>query len=237
MATVKDIIEKAYTKVNGEYEAVVESSDDFRTYLNVLNQMMDGLAHIPFVKWQIFFDMEYDLPDPVVADTLSYTISALNSITIANSPFDHVFFVDGGGAVVAKYKLVDVAMFQATENTQVCAIAGNKLWLKATEDKIVGTTIRVPAYVDPAPYTSASQPVVIDSVPWLVTSMAAFICDASPVPFIARNADKFAKEAQVFLKEMRENNKRNQALIIKSLNSGSNRTWNDVMNVMTIKDL
>lgn len=237
MTLVKDIIEKAYTKVNGEYEAVVESSDDFKTYLNVLNQVMEGLAHTPYVKWQIFFDMEYDLPDPVVADTLSYTISDLNSVTIANSPFDHIFFMDGDGAIVAKYKLVDIAMFQSTSNTQVCAIAGNKLWLKATEDKIVGTTIRMPVYKDPAPYTTADQQVIIDSVPWLVAEMAAFVCDASPVPFIARNADKFYKQSAVFMKEMRENNKRQQLLIIKNLSGSSQHTWSDVMNVMTIKDL
>lgn len=220
MATVLEIINKAYTKVNGEYELQVEGSDDFKTYLNVLNQCIDNLSHTPYVKWNIFFNMAFDLPTPVVGATLSYTIPNMNSLTIASSPFDQVFFMNVDGSVAAKYKIVDIAMFQATTNTEVCAIAGDKIWLKATETKIVGTTIRIPVYVDPTPYTTAAQAVVIDSVPWLVASMSAFICDASPVPFISRNADKYYKEAAIFMKEMRENNRRTQALIIKRLGDG-----------------
>lgn len=237
MASVKTIIEKVYTKVNGEYEQVAESSDDFKTYLNALNQAMEDLAHTPYVKWQIFFDMAYTLPTPVAADTLSYVIPNFSSLTIANSPFDHVFFVDTNGAVVAKHKLVSIAVFQSTNNTQVCTIAGNKIYVKEVDAKLVGTTIRIPVYKDPEPYTSGGQEVVIDSVPWLVREMAAFICDASPVPFIARNADKFYKQAAEKMKEMKENNRRTQNLIIKELHSPTSHNWADVMNVMTIKDL
>lgn len=235
-ATVQDVINKAYTKVNGEFEAQVEGTDDWKTYLNVLNQIMDDLAHTPYVKWQIFFNPNFTV-GTVVNGTLAYPIAGINGLTIGNSPFDYVYFVDGTGTVVAKYKIVDVAQFQSTDNQYVCMVAGNSLYLKATETKILGTTIRVPAYVDPTPYTSASQVVNIDSVPWLVYSMAAFIADTSPVPFIARNADKFAKQAEIKMKEMRENNKRNQALMIKRLNSQFGHTWADVMNVMTLKDL
>lgn len=237
MATVKTVIEKAYTKVNGEFEALTETSDDFKTYLNVLNQVMESLAHTPYVKWQIFFDMEYDLPDAVADGKLSYAIPTLNSVSIANSPYDHVFFVDGNGKVVDKYKMVDMAKFQATSNSRVCAIAASGLQLKEVDPKLIGTKIRLPAYKDPAPYTVGTQQVVIDSVPWLVTEMAAFICDASPVPFIARNADKFYKQSSILMKEMRENNRRNQALIIKSLSSSAGHTWQDVLDVMTLKDL
>jgi hypothetical protein len=237
MTTVKQVIEDAYTKVNGEYEPIIESSDDFKTYLNVLNQIRRALAHTSFVKWQMFFDMEFDLPDPVANGVLSYTIPNASGITVANSPYDHIFFVDGTGAVVAKYKLVSIAVFQSTSNTQVCAIAAGKFYLKATEAKIVGTTIRIPAYVDPTPYTSATEEVIVDSIPYVVTAMAAFICSSSPVPFIARNAKDYAAEAKDFLKEMRENNKVTQNLIIKRLNSNVTHTWDDVMNVMTLKDL
>lgn len=236
MATVLDVINKAYTKVNGEYELQVEGSDDFKTYLNVLNQVISNLVHMPYVKWQIYFDMDFTIVSPVVNLTLSYDIPTPNDVTLGNSPFDYVYF-DLGGQVVAKYKIVDVAMFQSTENKEVCAVAGGKLWLKETPTKIVGATIRIPAYIDPAEYTTAAQAVLVDSVPYVVTSMAAFICDASPVPFIARNADKYYKEAAIFMKEMRENNRRNQALIIKSLHSPTAHTWADVMNVMTIQDL
>lgn len=236
MATVKEIIEDAYTKVNGEYEPVIESSDDFKTYLNVLNQQMRILAHTPFVKFQMFFDMKFDLTAPVADGVLAYTIPNASSITVANSPYDHIFFIKDG-AVVAKYKLVSIAMFQATNNPQVCAIAGGKFYLKATSPSIIGATIRIPVYKDPAKYTSATQEVVVDSVPWLVTAMAAFICSSSPVPFIARNAKDYAAEAKELLKELRENNKVTQTLIIKSLGGNINRTWDDVMNVMTMKDL
>ncbi|CAN5702274.1 hypothetical protein BH23PAT2_BH23PAT2_08490 [soil metagenome] len=236
MATVKEIAEKAYTRVNGEFELLVEGSDDFKTYLNVLNQCMEGLAHTPYVKWQIFFDMNYTL-GTIVDATLSYDIPLGGSnITFGNSPFDYVYF-DLAGVVVAKYKVVDVAMFQSTSNAEVCAISGGKLWLKATATKIVGATIRAPAYIDPAPYTTAVQIVTVDSVPWLVHTMAAFVCDASPVPFISRNADKYYKLAEVYMKEMRENNRRTQALMIKTLHSPTAHQWSDVMNVMTIQDL
>lgn len=234
-STVADVINKVYTKVNGEFEAQTEGGDDWKTYLNVLNQVMDNLAHTPYIKWQIFFNPAFTL-GAVVNNTLSYAITGINGLTIGNSPFDYVYF-DLAGAVVAKYKIVDAAMFQSTTNTQVAMVAGNSLYLKATESKIVGATIRLPVYADPIPYTTGSQPVVIDSTPWLVASMSAFICDSSPVPFIARNADKFYKEAAIFMKEMRENNRRTQALMVKKLNSPTGRTWSDVMNVMTIQDL
>lgn len=235
--TVADVINKAYTKINGEFEAQVEGSDDWKTYLNVLNQVMDNLAHTPYIKWQIFFNPNFTL-GTVVNNTLSYAITGINGLTIGNSPFDNVYFVDGTGTVVKKYKIVDASMFQNTDNTQVAMVAGSSLYLKATEAAIVGTTIRLPVYADPTPYTLGSQNVVIDSVPWLVCSMAAFICDSSPVPFIARNADKYYKEAAIFMKEMRENNRRTQALMLKKLNATSaSRTWNDVMNSMTIRDL
>jgi hypothetical protein len=235
-ATVQQVIDKAYTKVNGEFEAQLEGSDDWKTYLAVLNQVMDNLAHTPYIKWQIFFNPNFTL-GAVVNGTLSYAIAGINGLTIGNSPFDNVYFVDGTGAVVAKYKIVDAAMFQNTTNTQVAMVAGSSLYLKATESKIVGTTIRLPVYADPAPYTAAGQSVVVDSVPWLVASMAAFICASSPVPFIARNADRYEKEAAVFMKNMRENNRRTQALMVKRLNTPSARLWADVMNVMTIQDL
>lgn len=237
MATVKTIIEKAYTKVNGEFEALTESSDDFKTYLNVLNQCIEGLVHTPYVKWQIFFDMDYTLPDPIVDGTLSYDIPDFTSITLGNSPFDNIYFVDGTGTVVDKYKVVDVAMFQSTDNKRVCAVASGKLWLKETNEKIVGTTIRIPAYVDPASYTGADEEVIIDSVPWLVAEMSAFICDASPVPFIARNADKYYKQSAIFMKEMRDTNRKTQVLMVKKLDAQVGHTWADVLNVMTIQDL
>ena len=48
MTTVQSIIEDAYTKVNSEYEPVAPGSDDFRTYLNVLNQSLEIWAHTPY---------------------------------------------------------------------------------------------------------------------------------------------------------------------------------------------
>lgn len=234
-ATVMDVVNKAYTKVNGEFEAQVEGSDDFKTYLNVLNQIMDDLAHTPYIKWQIFFNPNFNV-GTVINNVLSYTITGMGGLTIGDSPFDYVYF-DLGGTVVARYKIVDAAMFQSTSNTQVCMVAGNSLYLKGTESKIIGATIRIPVYVDPTPYTTAAQTVTIDSIPWLVYSIAAFICDSSPVPFIARNADKFQKQADIKMKEMRATNRRNQALMIKKLGGAQGRTWQDVMNVMTIREL
>ncbi len=237
MATVKEVIEKAYAKVNGEYEIVAEASDDWRTYLNALNQVMEQWADTPYVKWQTLFDLDYTLPETVEADKLTYAIPDAVGVVFGNTPFDHVFFIDGDGVVVDKYKVADQAMFEATEDQRVVALLAGNLQMKSVPDKLVGTTIRLPAYIRPAIYTAASQTVIIDSITWLVTAMAAFICDPSPVPFIARNADKFHKQAEIYMKTMRENNRKTQSLIIKRLNSGVRYTWADVMQIMTMKDL
>jgi hypothetical protein len=215
MATVKEIIEKAYTKVNGEYEAMVESDDDFKTYLNVLNQVMEQWAHTPYVKWQSLFDMNYTLPGVVVDGQFLYPFASGTSITIGNTPFDSVYFVGVNGVVVEKYKMTDQALFDASNVPNICSLVSGGLRLKSIPTTIIGTSIRLPVYATPALYTTASQTVTIDSVPWLVISMAAFICDASPVPFIARNAEKYAKEATNFMKEMRDNNRHRQHLTVK----------------------
>ena len=215
MATVLEVINKTYTKVNGEYEAQVVGSDDYNTYLSVLNQVMETWAHTPYVKWQSLFNMTYKLPDPVVADTLQYDFPDMDRVVVGNTPLDYVYFVDDDGAVLKKYKMLDQALFQATTATNVCMLASDGLHLKNASDEIVGAFIQLPAYLLPAAYTSATETVHIDSIPWLVTAMAAFLCDASPVPFIARNAEKFQKQADVLMKTMRSNNRHSQMLSIK----------------------
>lgn len=222
MATVKTIIEKAYTKVNGEYEALVEASDDFKTYLNVLNQVMETWARTPYVKWQSLFDIDYRLPDPVADGVFQYSIPDSHEIQIGNSPYDHVFLMDDG-VVVDKYKIVDQAMYQNATRGKICLFSSGTLYFKDIPVEVVGSQIHLPAYVMPPTYTSGSQKVNVDSVAWLTTAMAAFICDSSPVPFIARNADKFAKQADTLMKSMKQNNKKNQHLIIKSTGAGGGR--------------
>lgn len=221
MATVLQVINKAYTKVNGEYEAQIAGSDDFNTYLSVLNQVMEMWAHTPYVKWQSLFDMTYQLPDVVAVDTLQYDFPDMDRVVVGNTPLDYVYFVDDNGAVIKKYKMLDQALFQSTTATNVCMLASDGLHLKNVSDELVGAHIQLPAYLLPAEYTSATETVRIDSVPWLVTAMAAFICDASPVPFIARNAEKFYKQADVYMKTMRDNNRHSQMLSIKGT---ANRT-------------
>ena len=215
MATVREIIEKTYTKVNGEFETLVETSDDFKTYLNVLNQVMEQWATTPYVKWQSLFDMEYQLPDVVELDKLQYEFSDMDRVVVGNTPLDSIYFVDDSGGVVKKYKMVDQALFQSSTAQNICMLASDGLHLKSVSEELVGCHIQLPAYLLPPAYTAAVTTVRIDSVPWLITSMAAFICDASPVPFIARNADKFYKEAEKYMKTMRENNRHRQVLSIK----------------------
>ena len=219
MATVLEVINKAYTKVNGEYEAQVPGSDDYNTYLDVLNQVMEMWAHTPYVKWQSLFNMEYQLPDSVSAGTLLYDFPDMDRVVIGNTPLDYVYFVDSNGVVLGKYKMLDQASFQSTTDTNVCMLSTDGLHLKDVEDDIVGAYIQLPAYLLPPVYTSATETVRIDSVPWLVTAMAAFICDSSPVPFIARNADKFQKQADMYMKTMRDNNRHSQVMSIKGVTS------------------
>lgn len=219
MATVQQIIDKAYTKVNGEFEAQVEGSDDWNTYLSALNQVLEMWGSTPYVKWASLFDMEYQLPDVVASGVLQYDFPDMDRVVVGNTPLDAVYFVDDNGVVMKRYKMVDQALFQATNAENICMLASDGLHLKNVSEDLVGTHIQLPAYLLPPAYTTAAQTVRIDSVPWLVTSMAAFICDASPVPFIARNADKFYKQAEVYMKTMRENNRHRQILSIKGTSS------------------
>lgn len=224
MATVQQIINKAYTKVNGEFDSVVESSDDFKTYRNVLDQVVQQWAQTPYVKWQSLFNINYKLPKIVAADDFIYPVAEADTIHIGNTPFDGVYFVDEDDVLIAKFKLADQATYEASSATDIAVLVSDGLHLKTVPSKIVGTSIRLPVYVDPPSYAEATGSTVvrIDSVPWLVCEMAGFICDSSPVPFIARNADKFHKEAQVFMKTMRADNKRAQHLLIKSVTGANN---------------
>lgn len=237
MVTVRQVIEQAYTKVNGEYELLAETSDDFKTYLTVLNSTMQVWAETPYVKWQSLYKMDYTLPVKVAEGVLAYTLPDYERIDLANTPYDSIYFVDDSGKTVATYKLVNQATFDSTSQSRVCALLGGKLHLKSTEDAIVGTSIRLPVYLRPLPYVSGQETVKIDSITWLVTYMAATLCDASPVPFIARNADKYYEQAKIPMKNMRDNNRRKQRLVIKSLNSIRGAKWEDVLSVMTMKDL
>lgn len=221
MPTVLEIIDKAYTKVNGEFEAQVAGSDDFKTYLSVMNQVLEMWAHTPYVKWQSLFDMEYQLPDVVAEDVLNYAFPDMDRVVVGNTPLDWVYFVDDDGAVIKKYKMVDQATFQSSGLDIMCMLASDGLHIKSVSEDMIGTHIQLPAYLLPTPYTLSTETVRIDSVPWLVTSMAAFICDASPVPFIARNAEKFQKQADMYMKTMRDNNRHSQVLSLKRTNKNT----------------
>lgn len=212
MATVKEIIESTYTKVNGEKETLLPASSDFNTYLEVLNICMDNWFHTPYVKWQSLYDMEYVLPEVVEEHKLVYNLPNVSEVIIANSPYDGIYFIKDD-EVKDKYTLLKPAMFENT-NKLKSATATDKLYLKFVGEDIIGCAIRVPVYKKPEKYTNSTQEVKIDSIAWLISAMSAFICDSSPVPFIARNADKYAKEAQMYMKDMRDNNRRLQHLMI-----------------------
>lgn len=214
MATVLQVVEKAYTKVNGEYEAITESSDDFKTYLAVLNIVMANWFDTPYTKWQSTFNPAYLLPTPVQANVYEYVVADADKVHMAATPFDNVMFVNGT-VIGKKFKMTDQALFQSSNVADICALLGGVLHLKTIPEDIIGSSIKLPVYVAPTAYTAGSQTIKIDSVSWLVAAMAAFICDASPVPFIARNADKFSKEAAIFMKAMQANNRHRQHLTIK----------------------
>lgn len=225
MATVQNIINRASAKVNGEFETVAAGTEDFTTYLNILNEAMETWAHWPYVTWQSLYNPDYRLPDPVAAGTYSYAVAEAQEIRVANTPFDNVFIMNED-VIVKRYKMVDQAMFESLENGYVCALFGDTLYFKKLDDDFDGYEIRLPAYVMPPTYTSASTEVAIDSVPWLVAYMAAMACDASPVPFISRNADKFYKQADILMKEMKANNRHRQYLTVKR--TGSDRGYSSL---------
>lgn len=229
MATVQQVIDRAYKKVNGEFEAQVSGSDDWNTYISVMNEVLEMWAQTPYVKWQSLFDMDYQLPDVVAADTLQYDFPDMDRVVVGNTPLDWVYFVDNNGVVIKKYKMVDQALFQASESSRICMLAQDGLHLKQVDNDMVGLHIQLPAYLLPETYTSASQTVRCDSIPWLVISMAAEICDSSPVPFIARNADKYRKQAEIYMKTMRDNNRHRQILTLKRTNNTAITTLSEAI--------
>lgn len=233
-ATVKSIIERAYTKVNGEYEALDASSDDFNTYLVVLNEAMEEWATTPYVKWQSLYNPNFTV-GVVAPGVLQYSVS--DDVILADTPYDSVYFVDGSGVVVATYKVLNQAQYDASQGEGICALLGSTLYFKSLPSKLVGTSIKLPVYTLPQKYTSATQTVKIDSIQWLIKYMAATICDASPVPFIARNAEKYYKQAEISMKTMKDNNRHKQQLVIKSLGRTGRYRWADVLPQLTIKDL
>jgi hypothetical protein len=214
MATVKSIIEDVYTKVNGEYEQVPEGSDDFKTYLITLNQAMNAWFDYPYVKWQGLFNFNFILPELIEIGKLSYTVPNTCSILVGNSPYDSVYVLGYNKSTVGKYKMTDQALFDASRAEDVCTILGDKLVLKSVPLQYNNYSLRLPVYMRPKEYTSGSEEVMIPNKSWLIAYMAATLCDASPVPFIARNADKFYKQADIFMKQMRKNNSMRQHLFI-----------------------
>ena len=166
-ATVKGIIHDVYTKVNGEYENLDITSDDFRTYLNVLNQVMTQWVETPYVTWQSLFNMNFTL-GRVVKNTLTYSLPVEDSnFVIGHTPFDHVYFVDTGGKVVDKFTMVNQPVFDASNDDHICMAIGDTLVLKSTPDTIVGMTIKLPVYEYPPKYTKPNDEVRIDSLAWL----------------------------------------------------------------------
>lgn len=234
MATIQQIIDQAYTKVNGESEAQVQGSDDWNTYLNVLSRVVQQWAETPYVKWQSLFNMNYTLPDKVADGQLIYPVAEADSIHVGNTPYDGVYFVDDSGELVAKYTMTNQALFDSSSRSDICVLVSDGLHLKSVPSNIVGTSIRLPVYVDPPSYANASGSTVvkIDSVSWLIAEMSGSICDASPVPFIARNADKFHKEALVFMKTMRANNNRAQHLFYKGAASSNNSSSDNLIGLI-----
>jgi len=77
-------------------------------------------------------------------------------------------------------------------------------------EEVIGCEVRMPAYQAPPKYTKPNETVIIDSIPWLISATSADLCYASPVPFIARNAVVFEKQAEEFMKTMKRNNNHRQ---------------------------
>ena len=53
------LINQIYAKVNGEYETIVENSDDFISYLNSINRKLIDWANEPDVKWKSLYNPDY----------------------------------------------------------------------------------------------------------------------------------------------------------------------------------
>lgn len=204
------LINQIYAKVNGEYETIVENSDDFISYLNSINRKLIDWANEPDVKWKSLYNPDYLLETTVASDIGSYPIG--NVKEFGNSIHDNIYFINPQGEIVDTYKLVGVAGFEVDTTPKRATIAGNNLLLKTPiDDKLVGCKVRIPVYINPPLVSLPTDIPQIDSISWLIAACAADMSAASPVPFIARNAERFDKEADRAMLKMKQNNRISQA--------------------------
>ena len=206
--TVKDLINEIYAKVNGEYEVLEIDSEDYNTYLHAMNRKIQDWAQTPRVKWASLYNPEFVLGETLSANTEFYEFK--DRIIIGNTPRDHIDLIKDG-EVIDRYKLTNQSIFESTDDNKLAMLYNNGIRFKLPiAEEVIGCEVRMPAYQAPPKYTKPNETVVIDSIPWLISATSADLCYASPVPFIARNAVVFEKQAEEFMKTMKRNNNHRQ---------------------------
>lgn len=207
----KDIIQQVYAKVNGEYEDVAIGSEDYNTYLNSINRKIMDWAYEEGVNWNSLFDPEHYLEGVVEESKEYYPVGDI--LNPQQSIYGYIYF-EKDGEEVAKYQLVQPTRFEGNYEPQTATLTARGLRLHIpTDEAIIGARIRLPAYLRPIPMSKPTDVPQIDSVPWLIIASAADMCDASPVPFIARNAKSFREDANRIMIKLKQNNRIQQKKI------------------------
>ena len=207
--TTLELIKQIYAKVNGEYEAVAENTDDYTTYLNAINRKIMDWGEEPNIKWQSLFDPNFTLTERVALDKEFYQLDPEDKIaSTGNTVFDHVFLVDDSCKVKHKLKMVNQVQFDSEPNANFVTINSRGLQMRnPVSEGFVGLKIRVPVYLKPTLVKTSNDKPKIDSIPWLIAAVAEDMARQSPVPFIQRGADKFEEQAKNLMITMKKDNK------------------------------
>lgn len=204
------IVNEINRKLNGEYEVVEFESDDWNTIVSAANENID--LYNKSAKWRTAYNPMYSIG--TVGDSEFYTLNWNEINEISSSNRTSVIFYDVNDNIVDRYKIVSQDLFDlAEQNDKVVTINMNGLQLKpkTSTDKIYGTTIVLPVYLNSSKIVRASDKPKLDDIYWLIIKTAADLSSTSPVSFIARNFEPFTLDAEKRMKAMKKANRDTQS--------------------------
>lgn len=200
---VSDVVNRLNTVINGEFEVVDTESDDWRTYLEAINHNITLLFNLPHTRWNILYDMNYYADGAVSKDNSEYSLPDFTDYILGNSIKDNIYFVKDN-KVVSSRKLVRQDEYDSSQ--KAATIVNDTLYVKGVSDNEVGCSIRIPVYGSIPQYRKPKDVMPDILAPYLIEASAGMLCAASPVSFIARNAERHEKRAEELYKALVEVN-------------------------------
>lgn len=220
--TINNLINRVNAVSKGEYEDIVENSDDWRTLLEIINHQISLLFSTPYTNWRILYDINYYANETVSISKTIYTLDDITDRVVDNSVNQHIYFTDNAGKIIGLGKLVDTDMYASDTSANIATVVGEELHVRNISPSVEGTRIRIPVYNSTPQYKKGSNLVSSIIAPWLIEASAAAVCDTSPVPFIARNNKRHAELANEILKRLIEINNSSQKPIIRPIDRVEN---------------